>query len=54
MAAMEAEFCRRQAERVRDLANQCHDPDIRDQLEKMASDWADMARQKEAELTRSA
>jgi hypothetical protein len=54
MTATEAEFCRRQEQRLRVLANQCHDPDVRDQLEKMANDWADMAAQKEAGLTRSA
>jgi hypothetical protein len=56
MAAIESEseYCRRQAERLRDLASQCDDPHVRDQLEKMAQDWADMAAQKEAALTRSA
>jgi hypothetical protein len=54
MSAIESEFCRLQAERLRLLANQCNDPNVRDQLEKMAQNWVEMALQKEAALQRSA
>jgi hypothetical protein len=40
MSPREAEFYRRQAERLRVLADQCDDPDIRDQIAKMAKEWA--------------
>jgi hypothetical protein len=40
---IEAEYCRRQAERMRALAKQCSDRDIRDRVEAMAKSWADKA-----------
>jgi hypothetical protein len=39
MPRREAEFYRRQAERLQALAGQCADPDIRDQIANMAKQW---------------
>jgi len=39
----EPEYCRRQAERMHALAEQCPDPKIRDQVEAIAKNWADKA-----------
>ena len=41
------EYCRRQAARMRALAKQCSDPNIRDQVETMAKSWADKAAARE-------
>jgi len=43
----EPEYCRRQAARMRALAKQCSDPNIRDQVETMAKSWADKAAARE-------
>jgi len=43
MPKTEPEYCRRQADRMRALAEQCRDPKIRGQVEAMAKDWADKA-----------
>jgi hypothetical protein len=43
MRKTEAEYCRRQAERMRSLANQCSDRDIRNRVETIAKNWADKA-----------
>jgi hypothetical protein len=47
MARREAECCRQQAERMRALAKQCSERNIRDQVEAMAKNWADKALAKE-------
>jgi hypothetical protein len=39
----EAEYCRRQAERMRTLAKQCIDRNIHDQVETIAKTWIDRA-----------
>jgi hypothetical protein len=39
--------CRAQADRIGTLAEQCSDRNIRDQVEAMAKNWADMAYAKE-------
>ncbi len=41
MPRTEAEFYRRQAERMHALAKQCIDPKVRDQVQEMAKNWAD-------------
>jgi hypothetical protein len=48
-AETEAAFCRRQANRLHALADECDDPDVRDQIAKMAKEWAVMAAAKEAQ-----
>jgi hypothetical protein len=47
MPRTEAEYCRLQAERMRALAEQCIDLNIRAQIEAMAKDWANLALVKE-------
>jgi hypothetical protein len=47
MPRREADFCRRQAERMHALAEQCIDRNIRAQVEQ----WADRALAKENRLT---
>ena len=49
-AETEAAFCRRQANRLHALADECDDPDVRDQVAKMAKEWAVMAAAKEAQF----
>ncbi len=44
MRASESEFCRRQADRLRKLAEQCSDADVRDQLSVMANEWLERAK----------
>jgi hypothetical protein len=39
-AETEAAFCRRQANRLHALADECDDPDVRDQIAKIAEEWA--------------
>ena len=39
----EPEYCRRQAERIRALAEQCPDPTIRDQVEAMGDYMSDVS-----------
>jgi hypothetical protein len=46
MSAREAEFCRRQAERLQRLAEECVDAEIRKQIREMAAEWAEGAKQK--------
>jgi hypothetical protein len=43
MTRREADFCRRQAERMQALADQCIDRNIRTQVEKMKKEWTDRA-----------
>ncbi len=44
MHGSESEFCRRQADRLLKLAEQCSDADVRDQLSVMASEWLERAK----------
>ncbi len=46
MPARETEFCRRQAERLQRLAEQCVDPEIRKQITDLAAEWAEMGKEK--------
>jgi hypothetical protein len=48
MSPKESEFCRRQAERLQALAEECTDPELRDQISEMAKEWADKAAAKAA------
>lgn len=48
MHRTEVEFCRRQAERLFKLAQQCVDAQIRDQVTRLAIEWADRATAKES------
>jgi hypothetical protein len=48
MPGKETEFCRRQAERLQRLAQQCVDARIRKQVNKMAAAWAERAGEREA------
>lgn len=48
MRASESEFCRRQADRLRKLAEQCSDADVRDQLSVMANEWLERAKAAES------
>ncbi len=48
MDRTEAEYCRHQAERLLNLAKECVDPRIRDQVAAMASEWRDRAIAKES------
>jgi hypothetical protein len=48
MSPKESEFCRRQAERLQALANECTDPELRDQISEIAKEWADRAAAKAA------
>jgi hypothetical protein len=41
MSYRETEFCRRQAERLRLLAEECVNPEICKQITEMAAEWAD-------------
>jgi hypothetical protein len=42
-----AEFCRKQAQRLFSLAEQCVDPQIRDQVSSIAREWEQQANAKE-------
>ena len=46
MSQRDAEFCRRQAERLQRLAEECVDLEIRKQIIDLAAQWAEMAKQK--------
>ena len=46
MSYRETEFCRRQAERLQRLAEECVDPEIRKQITALAAEWAEMAKEK--------
>jgi hypothetical protein len=50
MPRREADFWRRQAERMHALAEQCIDRNIRAQVERMEKQWADRALTKENRL----
>jgi hypothetical protein len=43
-----AEFCRKQAQRLFSLAEQCVDPQIRDQVIAIARQWEQQANAKES------
>jgi hypothetical protein len=47
MHGSESEFCRRQADRLLKLAEQCSDDDVRGQLSVMASEWLERAKANE-------
>jgi len=47
MNRTEPEFCRRQAERLYALANECVDPRIREKVKALAQEWAEIATAKE-------
>ena len=47
MQRTEAEYCRYQAERLLRLAQQCVDPEIRDQVTAMANEWLERVKAKE-------
>jgi hypothetical protein len=44
MHGSESEFCRRQADRLLKLAEQCSDADVRGQLSVMANEWLERAK----------
>ena len=44
MHGSESEFCSRQADRLRKLAAQCSDDEVRDQLSVMANEWLERAK----------
>jgi hypothetical protein len=44
MHGSESEFCRRQANRLLKLAEQCSDADVRGQLAVMANEWLERAK----------
>jgi len=50
MAAMNrrAEYCRKQAQRLFSLAEQCVDPQIRDQVVVLAREWQKLGNAKES------
>jgi hypothetical protein len=51
----EAEYCQEQSKRLFSLANECIDPQIREQVRAMATEWAEMASSKrQTQLNRSA
>jgi hypothetical protein len=55
MNPTQAEYCRKQAERLFSLANECIDPQICEQVRAMATEWAEMASSKrQTQLDRSA
>jgi hypothetical protein len=47
MQRADAEFCRRQAERMEKLASECVDPGVREKIIALAKEWADRANAKE-------
>jgi hypothetical protein len=47
MHRSEAQFCREQAERLMNLAKECADPRIRDNLAVMANEWLVRAKTKD-------
>jgi hypothetical protein len=53
MSYREAEFCRRQAERLRLLAEECVDGEIRKQITDLAEEWAERANAKAKPLLQS-
>jgi hypothetical protein len=53
MSERETEFCRRQAGRLRRLAEECVDPEIRKQVTEMAEEWAERANAKAKPLPQS-
>ena len=46
MSYRETEFCRRQAERLQRLAQECVNPEIRKQIIDLAAEWSEMAKEK--------
>lgn len=46
MSARETEFCRRQAERLQRLAEECVDPEARKQVSEIAAEWAEKTKEK--------
>jgi hypothetical protein len=47
MHRTEAQFCRDEATRLLELAKVCDDPEVRDHLAMMASEWLDRAKAKD-------
>ncbi len=47
MHRSEAQFCRVEAERLLNLARQTTDPNVREDLTRMASEWVQRAKAKE-------
>ena len=43
MPKAKAEYCRWHAERMHTLAEQCNDPKLRELVEGMSKNWAEMA-----------
>jgi len=48
MHRSEAQFCRVEAERLLNLARQTTDPNVREDLTRMANEWVQRAKAKEA------